>query len=111
MPGMEAAVWCLAHIAYEEDQKDAMLAMPRLMRALVGVLKSKEIASLKLKGGAAAVMARLTVRGSLLRGVRRDKKKMLNPAIEKRFWFQTLHLTKYKRVKVIFSRFRWFVFI
>ena len=58
--GMEAAAWCLAHVAYEEDQKDGMLASPGLMRNLVRALKSKEITSLKLKGGAAAVFARLT---------------------------------------------------
>lgn len=59
VPGMEAAVWCVAHVVYEESQKDAMLASPDV-RLVVRALKSKEPTSLKLKAGAAAVFARLT---------------------------------------------------
>jgi hypothetical protein len=58
--GMEAAVWCIAHVAYEEDQRDAMLATPATMRTIVAAFRSKELASLKLKGGVAAIIARLT---------------------------------------------------
>jgi hypothetical protein len=45
---------------YEESQKEVVLAMPGLVPLLVTILakyKTKEVTSLKLLGGAAAVLA------------------------------------------------------
>ena len=64
LAGMEAAAWCIAHVSYEEDAKDAVLADAGCLLLVSNALRSKEVTSLKLKAAAAACVSRLTASGA-----------------------------------------------